>query len=398
MRISYSALNTYKTCPLQFKFQTLDKIRAPKNIEMIFGTAVHSALNFMFERTPLYPTLDEIIDFFCVKWDEETQIFSDEEFAEKKKAYREEGVALLKNFYKKNQPWNFNAIDLETRFEVELDDQKSGEKHLLTGIIDRIDKNMDDESYEIIDYKTSKKMPAQDIVDKDLQLSIYHMGLLKRWPHLDPRKIKLSLYFVKHGEKISTSRSGKQLEETKQLVLKTIDEINERVERGNDFPPHPSALCDWCGYRKMCPMWKHLYQSQTSEIKSQKDMEPIIKEYFDIKEQNQKNKERLDELKTVIYGFMDDQKIERVFGESGYVTRTARESASYDMEKAKEILEPINKWKDILVADEKKLEKLLEELPKDTQEKLLALRSTKKITTLTASKKKLKEKESEGQD
>lgn len=365
---------------------------------MIFGTAVHSALNFMFERTPLYPTLDEIIDFFCVKWDEETQIFSDEEFAEKKKAYREEGVALLKNFYKKNQPWNFNAIDLETRFEVELDDQKSGEKHLLTGIIDRIDKNMDDESYEIIDYKTSKKMPAQDIVDKDLQLSIYHMGLLKRWPHLDPRKIKLSLYFVKHGEKISTSRSGKQLEETKQLVLKTIDEINERVERGNDFPPHPSALCDWCGYRKMCPMWKHLYQSQTSEIKSQKDMEPIIKEYFDIKEQNQKNKERLDELKTVIYGFMDDQKIERVFGESGYVTRTARESASYDMEKAKEILEPINKWKDILVADEKKLEKLLEELPKDTQEKLLALRSTKKITTLTASKKKLKEKESEGQD
>ncbi|NOY35598.1 MAG: PD-(D/E)XK nuclease family protein [bacterium] len=391
MRISYSALNTYKTCPLQFKFQTLDKIRAPKNIEMVFGTAVHSALNFMFERTPLYPTLDEIIDFFCVNWDEKTQIFSDEEFAEKKKVYREEGVKLLKNFYKKNQPWNFNAIDLETRFEVELEDPKTKEKHSLTGIIDRVDKNMDDESYEIIDYKTSKKMPSQDIVDQDLQLSIYHMGLLKRWPHLDPQKIKLSLYFVKHGEKISTSRSAKQLEETKQLILETINEINERAANHNDFPPHPSALCDWCGYRQMCPMWKHLYKTPDAEHKTQEDIEPVVREYFDIKEQSQQNKERLDELKTVIYGFMDDQKIERVFGEEGYVTRTTRESVSYDTEKAKEILEPINKWSEVLSADEKKLEKLLADLPEDARQKLLTLRSTKQITTLTASKKKVKE-------
>jgi len=358
---------------------------------MVFGTAVHSALNFMFERTPLYPTLDEIIDFFCVNWDEKTQIFSDEEFAEKKKVYREEGVKLLKNFYKKNQPWNFNAIDLETRFEVELEDPKTKEKHSLTGIIDRVDKNMDDESYEIIDYKTSKKMPSQDIVDQDLQLSIYHMGLLKRWPHLDPQKIKLSLYFVKHGEKISTSRSAKQLEETKQLILETINEINERAANHNDFPPHPSALCDWCGYRQMCPMWKHLYKTPDAEHKTQEDIEPVVREYFDIKEQSQQNKERLDELKTVIYGFMDDQKIERVFGEEGYVTRTTRESVSYDTEKAKEILEPINKWSEVLSADEKKLEKLLADLPEDARQKLLTLRSTKQITTLTASKKKVKE-------
>jgi len=395
MRVSYSALNTYKTCPLQFKYQVLDKIRTPKSIEMVFGTIIHAALNYMFERTPLYPTLDEIIDFFRDKWDEKTQSFGDEEFAEKKKAYYEEGISLLKNFYKKNQPWNFNAIDLETRFEIELEDPKTQEKHTLTGIIDRIDKNMEDESYEIIDYKTGKKMPSQDIIDRDLQLSIYHMGLLKRWPHLDPQKIKLSLYFVKHGEKISTSRSGKQLEETRKLILETINEIKARMEDNYSFPPFPSVLCDWCGYRKMCPMWKHLYKSPDAKQKTQEDIEPVLREYFEIKEQSSKNTERLNKLKTDIYGFMDDQKIERVFGEDGYVTRTVRESVSYDIEKAQEILEPINKWKDVLSADEKKLEKILTRLPDSAQQKLLTLRSTKQITTLTISKKKHKSEEGE---
>jgi len=220
-----------------------------------------------------------------------------------------------------------------------LEDSKTKEKHTLTGIIDRVDKNMDDDTYEIIDYKTGKKMPSQDIIDQDLQLSIYHMGLLKRWPHLDPQKIKLSLYFVKHGEKISTSRSGKQLEETRKLILETINEIKERMADNYNFPPFPSALCDWCGYRKMCPMWKHLYKTPDAAQKTQEDIEPVLREYFEIKEQSSKNTERLNKLKTDIYGFMDDQKIERVFGEEGYVTRSVRESASYDMEKAQEILE-----------------------------------------------------------
>ncbi|MEK7646921.1 MAG: PD-(D/E)XK nuclease family protein [Patescibacteria group bacterium] len=63
MRTSYSALDTYKTCPLKYKYQNIDKIKAPKNKEAVFGTVVHEALKFMFEKTPLYPTLDEVVNF-----------------------------------------------------------------------------------------------------------------------------------------------------------------------------------------------------------------------------------------------------------------------------------------------------------------------------------------------
>ncbi len=385
-------MDTYKTCPLKFKFQQLDKIRTPKNIEMVFGSAIHSALKYMFERTPLYPTLDEVIDFFRGKWDEQTAALGEEKSKEEKGALREQGIALLKNFYKKNQPWNFNAVELESFFSAELEDPETGEKHVLTGIMDRIDKNPEDGSYEIIDYKTAKKMPAQSAVDSDLQMSIYHLGLVKRWPHLASRKIKLSLFFLKHGEKISTVRSQKQLDETAAAVLSAIREIEGRMADNCDFPPFPSALCDWCGYRKMCPMWKHLYAENRPAV-SEGQMKDIVKSYFELKEEGQKNKSRLDELKTAIYGFMDDQKVERVFGDAGYITRTSRESASYDIEKAEEALKRAGKWEDILSPDEKKLEKILPSLPRYAREKVLEARSVKRTVTLTASKKKIKESE-----
>lgn len=353
MRTSYSSLDTFKTCPLRYKFQDIDKIRAPKNVEQIFGGSIHSALKYMFERNPLYPTLDQVIDFFRNIWPGE----------EKEKEYFKEGISLLEKFYKRNQPWNFNVVDLESRFEVDLEDPKTGEKHVLAGIIDRIDKNHTDDTYEIIDYKTARKMPGQDNIDKNLQMSIYHLGLIRRWPHLDPRKIKLSFYYLKHGEKISTSRDRNQLEETKKFILKTIDEIKERIKNNYDFPPLPSGLCDWCGYRQMCPMWKHLYQSQISKIKSQNDIEPIIKEYFGLKTENDKNDERINELKTIIYGFMDEQKVERVFGTEGYLTRKIQERISYDMKKIKDILKEkladleIKKQFTVLTATKKKIEK-----------------------------------------
>ncbi|NIA31363.1 MAG: hypothetical protein GWP06_15825, partial [Actinobacteria bacterium] len=136
--------------------------------------------------------------------------------------------------------------------------------------------------------------------------------------------------------------------------------------------------------------WKHLYaSSEPPAIGSQKDLEPIIKEYFDLKEQNSKNTVRLNELKTMIYGFMDEQKVERVFGDEGYITKSIQERHSYDLEKVREVLDPINKWNEILSADEKKLEEILPSFSDDIQQKILAYRSAKQISTLTASRKKI---------
>ncbi len=342
MRTSYSALTTYQQCPLKFKFQEIDRIRVPKGLETVFGATVHSCLKFMFEHTPLYPTLDEVIDKFRTLWQnkEITEINEEED-----KAYYEDGISILKNFYRANQPWNFNALELESRFEVLIPGNE--ENHVLTGIIDRIDKISNTDIFEIIDYKTSRRMPSQENLDKNLQMSIYHLGISRKWPHIKPENIKLSLYFLKHGEKITTIRTGNDLEKTKEFVVGLINEIKKRIGDNYDFPPYPSPLCDWCGYKPKCPMWKHLYQSKEKTAPDQQEMEKIIKEYFDLKSQNQKNNKRLTGLQSSIYEFMAHENIERVFGENFCLTKTLQERFIYDMKKIKEILEEIGKWNEV---------------------------------------------------
>ena len=396
MRTSYSSIECFRNCPLKYKYQNIDKIKAPKNIDALFGSSIHNSLKFMFQRGPLYPTLDQIIDFFRTVW-EQKKLPMDAEALDSsaETVYYKEGISLLEKFYKNNPPWNYNVVDMESRFEFEIDDPKTGEKHTLSGIMDRIDKNADG-GFEIIDYKTKRKMPGQKEIDSDLQMSIYQLGLVKKWPHIDANKIKLSFYFLKHGEKISTVRTKEQVEETRNFILETIRDINEKIKDGNNFPPTPSPLCDWCEYRQMCPMWKHLYKkSQISNLKSQKEVEEIVKEYFRLKDQNSQNSDRLDELKTFVYGFMDDQKVERVFGEEGYLTRTIKEKNVYDLEKLKDVLKPIGKWDEILEPDEKKIDKILPSLSDSLKEKILSFSEKKKTVTLLAKQKKSLDEEDE---
>lgn len=389
MKTSYSALDTFKICPLKYKYQVVERRLAPKRIEAVFGTLIHSALKFMFERNPLYPTLDEVINFFTQKFNEkaESVVFSDAKTKEaEEKMYFEEGVRMLKNFYKKNQPWNFNALELETRFSLDLEDEKTNRVHTLSGIIDRIDKNEDDESYEIIDYKTAKKMPAESTLEDNLQLNLYHLALSKRWPSITSGKIKLSLYFLKHNEKISLTPNQEVIKKARESLLSTIREVEEKTEK-DDFPPMPGPLCSYCGFRPICPMWSHEYKVEKNET-DEKMVASAIDEFFELKDSEEKNKDRLSELREIIIGYMDKEKVERVFGGGGFITRTNQERVSYDLEKLRPELEAHGHWQKLLVPDAKKLEEISAEL---TEEELQAVKSAKivkKFATLKSTKKK----------
>lgn len=392
MRTSFSALETFKQCPLKYKYSQIDKIREPKRIESVFGTIVHSSLKYMFERAPLYPTEDEVINFFTQKWREKSPavVWPDESRREREeKMYFEEGVKIIKNFYKKNQPWNFNAVELEGSFSVKITDEKEGVVHMLTGKIDRIDKDPNSDAYEIIDYKTGKKMPSEESLASNLQLGIYGLALASRWPE-NKMTIKTSLYFLKHNEKISIESTRESREKAREEVLRTIREIekSEKEPSGDGFPPIVSPLCDWCGYRKICPMWSHEYLPEEKKADpTEKELASALKEFFEMKKSDDERKKRLGELRDTILRYMDSHKVERVFGSEGLIGRTIIERYSFDLEKIKPILEEIKKWDEILEPDEKKLQKLLETLPQDTQDKLLALREKKTTVMLKQGKK-----------
>ena len=382
MRTSYSALDTYKTCPLKYKFAQIDKIKGEKSKEQVFGTAVHKALQFMFNRTPLFPTLDEVLNFYADYWGgaKDKIKVADKE----KEFYLEEGKNILKKFFLKNQPWNFNVLDLESRFEVLIDDPERGENHVLAGIIDRVDKPADG-SYEIIDYKTSRKMPSQEMVDKNLQLSIYNLGLTRRWPHIKPEQVKLSLYFLRAEEKISTFRSPEALAHAENEILSQVRIIEEKTQE-NDFPPVPSALCDWCGYKPICPAWRHLYEKEKKP-----EIQSAINEFLELKREIDERKKKLISLASIVREYMQIEKLERVFGDMGSILQSRQERASWDSEKVREILSGSNILDSVMTVDPQKLSFIVRSLPDEIQEKLKKeARTVKTFVVLKVSRKKEK--------
>lgn len=389
MHTSYSALETYKICPRKYQYEVIDKIRAPKRIEAVFGTLIHGALKYMFERNPLYPTEDEVIDYFSKKFSEKSESIvwpANQEKEKAEKAYYDEGIKLIKNFYAKNKPWNFNPVELETRFMLELAG-KDGETHTVAGIIDRIDKDPASDRYEIIDYKTGRKMPSEEQFLSNLQLGLYHLAVLKRWPHLSPSQITTSLYFLKHNEKISAPASKERAEAVEKDILATIEDIERHKAKG-DFPPTPGPLCGFCAFRKICPMWSHEYAKDELTAPDDEAAKDAIREFFEIKENEEKGEKRLKELRGVILSYMDAKKLGRVFGSDGYLTKTVQERASYDLEKLESDLREAGLWDKILEPDEKRLLTLLPTLPEALQEKIKGAEKIKSFVTLKSTKRK----------
>ncbi len=393
MRTSYSYLSTFRQCPQKFKFQVIDKIKAPKSVEAVFGTSVHDALRYMFSHDPLFPTLEEILAHFESGWRGSGDKIHPVLAPELLKTYEESGKVMIKNFYKKNPPWNFSVIDTESRFEVLLEDNENGKTHTLAGIIDRIDKIGDGE-YEIIDYKTSRRLPSQSAADENLQMAVYHMAITKRWPNTDPAKIKLSLYFLKHNEKISSSRSTEALAATSNAILKTIKEI-EKTMATNSFPPIVSVLCDYCPYKQICPAWKHFYKDINTPPPDEAQLQSALQEYFAIKESENKNDKRLKELQGIVGVYMDANKLERVFDDRGYyISRKLQQRFKFNFDKVKEILLAAgleDKWQAILEADEKKLKAIMSTLPPHMRDDIASQKFlTKEFFVLSASTKPIK--------
>ena len=357
MRTSYSALNTFQTCSLKYKFQNIDKIKTPKSKEAVFGTIIHSVLKFLHNPQPIPPTIEDVLEYYNNLWNSE--IFEDKQ---EEAAFLANGVRILQDYYEKNNPKNFNVIDLETRFNLDIEDTT------LSGIIDRIDK-LADGSFEIIDYKTGKKLPSQQDIDNDFQLSIYSMAVKNRWPKLD-QPIKLSLYYLKHGIKLSSFRTPEQIRQTKEIILDIVAEI-----RKGNFVPTPNALCGWCGYQKECPMFQHKFKK---EEKEDINIKAVLKEYYELKSEDKKNKQRVAELQKMINKYCDNENIERVFGDGIYITRTAQQRFSYDLLKVKNVLEPLHKWNEIISIDSVKLKNVLSGLSYEDKKEIEKAKELKK--------------------
>ncbi|HXP17476.1 MAG TPA: ATP-dependent DNA helicase [Terriglobales bacterium] len=233
-RLSASAVQTYETCPLQFKLDREWKIPGEVPAAMQYGAVMHRVLRAYYDSVRLErPMADDVL----------IQLFRDDlaqaGFQDRYQhdLYRRQGEQQLQDFLAacRRTPAP-RVLHTEEFFDVKVGDVN------VAGRIDRIDQLAGDE-VAITDYKTGKAQSQEDS-DESLQLSIYAMAAREKWGY---RARHLVLYNLEGNSPVVTQRSDFQLEEAKGRILK----VAESVAAGN-FEPKPGFYCKFCAYRNLC--------------------------------------------------------------------------------------------------------------------------------------------------
>lgn len=240
MKISYSAYSTYEQCPLQYKFSYVDKMPRKDSHHLFFGNLVHETLHYMLKDVNTRE-LPELLDFYHSKWDDTLFVKNQQE----PEAWKKKGADIISTFHNKFDPKAQEILVTEDYFTVPLG------KHILSGIIDRLDRTKDNEGnpiLEVIDYKTGK-LQSQKYIHDNIQLTFYYHAIRSRFP--DIKDIKLTLYFLEPAVRQSTFRDSGHVERMQEKVFKTIDAIE-----GKTFDPKINNLCPWCDYKEICPAYE----------------------------------------------------------------------------------------------------------------------------------------------
>ena len=243
--LSATLIESYETCPLQFKIKRFWEVPGEVAAQMQYGNTIHTLLRDYYEslRAGRPKSEDEVLALLRAG-------LAATGFADpvQRELYEKEGTKQLREFVRLQQAAPpAEVIGTERGFEITL----AGVR--VKGRLDRIDR-IAGNRVAIVDYKTGKPRTPQH-ADKSLQLSIYALAAREKWDYDAER---LVFYNLADNSEVASKRDSRQLAEACQRVA----EVAAEIKAGN-FDPKPGFHCGWCAYRKLCPATEErLYQIQ----------------------------------------------------------------------------------------------------------------------------------------
>ncbi len=362
----------------------------PSSKEAKFGTLIHRVMEFIYQDPAQPASKEATLQHLNYLWQKE---MSDNLFETKgeQRAYFSNAQHIINEYFQKENLGKNKIIALEKYFQVPFFDVQTQDTHFITGRIDRVDKHPDG-TFEVIDYKTSARLPNETILDEDLQLPLYHLGVTELWPKLlkkQERPIKLTLYYLRHGEKITFKKTAEELTRVKKEVLQTIRQIQASLKH-NDFPARFSPLCEFYPNSTICPYTRHKHHTeQEPETPDESTIRELTDEFFQLKRQEKEINNRLSEIKYQLHAYMDKQELEGLYSPAWQkmVQRHEMPRYEYEWQEVKNTLEPLGLWEKALTISNSALNSLLQELSSEQAEKIKNARY-KTGTTLTLRERK----------
>ncbi|BAN01864.1 RecB family exonuclease [Ilumatobacter coccineus] len=243
--LSPSRVSSFTSCPMQFRFSSVQRLPEPPGVATTKGSVVHLALEKLFElpneqRTPdmLATKLSEALADYATDPDY-VGLQLDEAGATK---FEHDCNKLIERYFDMEDPRQIDAIGLEIRLAAKVGSLE------LRGIIDRLELD-DDGELVVTDYKTGRA-PSGNFEQKSLSGVHFYSFLCEAV--LGKRPSKIRLMYLSSGETIETTptaQSVKFIDTRTAAVWKAV----ERACTTGDFRPNKSRLCDWCRFQQWCP-------------------------------------------------------------------------------------------------------------------------------------------------
>ena len=243
--LSPSRVEAFVSCPLAFRFASIEKLPEPPSVHTTKGSLVHRALELLFinpaaERTTdaARVALDQAIDEYRVDPDFTLLGLDEVKSAE----FFADSWSLVQGYFAMEDPTTVREIGLEIRLEAPID------TFSLRGIIDRLELDAEG-NFVVTDYKTGRA-PGQRYQQNSMSGVHFYSFLCEAV--LGRRPATVRLMYLRSGDVITAAPSAmsvRAITGRAKAVMKAV----EQACTTEDFRPKEGALCGFCSFKEWCP-------------------------------------------------------------------------------------------------------------------------------------------------
>jgi putative RecB family exonuclease len=247
--LSPSRASDFKTCPLLYRYRSIDHLPQTPSRVAARGTVVHAVLEELFDLPAAGRTLAAARAMVPAAWQrlltgspEAAVLFAADSDGSELTEWLDSAADLLDNYFALEDPTRLEPEAREQLVEIVVDGLR------LRGYVDRLDVSPGGD-IRVVDYKTGATPREAFEVQALFQMKFYAL-VLWRTRGVVPRQLRL--IYLADTDTLTYSPDADELERFER-TLKALWAAIERATRAADFQPSPSRLCGWCDFQTICP-------------------------------------------------------------------------------------------------------------------------------------------------
>ena len=268
--MNVTALNNYLDCPLNFYFNNLIRVPSGKSEATEFGSAVHHALQLLFEKMQkqnnTFPTKQDFVGDFKWYMQRHRESFTQEQYQRR----MEYGFDVLSNYYDKYiHNWNHVvAVERNIRNVV-----VKGVP--LKGKLDKLE--FDGKFVNVVDYKSGDpdksktKLEAPNAKEPNggsyWRQAVFYKILIDHYDPKDWKVVSTEFDFIEPDKKKEYIKAKLVITpEDITTVTQQIVQVWEHIQQRDFYTGCGSETCHWCKFVKSNDLAVALHEQEEEDL------------------------------------------------------------------------------------------------------------------------------------